>query len=97
MRPEISELQVRQCRYCKCTDESPCQLRNGDTCCWANGICDRCTNPRCLAAHAGDLRKQLRDTNAAIARARRSPWPSELRKARREAQKRGRTQKRRAA
>ena len=38
---------ARRCRFCKCTEEYPCRLEDGEHCVLPCGL-DVCTNPRCL-------------------------------------------------
>lgn len=54
------------CRFCKCTEESPCGVPPcGEPCAWANRERDVCTNPTCLIRWADERRAQEARSRAA--------------------------------
>lgn len=89
-------LRVGVCRFCKCTDQAPCRMPDGEPCSWVGRLCDVCSNPRCLRALAASIRKHERELLELRRVATRAPWPSQTRRQRRE-RERQRRQKRRAA
>jgi hypothetical protein len=40
---------IRPCRFCGCTEDDAFFLEDSETCSWADGELDVCTNPDCLA------------------------------------------------
>jgi hypothetical protein len=46
-----------QCMYCRCTEDRPCTLPNGDTCGWLNNNRTVCNAPRCIAQNHIDIEK----------------------------------------
>jgi hypothetical protein len=44
------------CRYCGCTEESPCRLSDGDTCSWINRERNVCSAPGCARRYYATLR-----------------------------------------
>jgi hypothetical protein len=60
-------IQPGVCRFCRCTDDKPCRLLNGDACCWMTKERIACSNPDCVMA-------EERRVKAAQPRSRFSGW-----------------------
>jgi hypothetical protein len=43
-----------KCRYCGCTESSPCTLQDGDTCGWHDNTRTVCSGPACMRQFAAD-------------------------------------------
>ncbi len=59
-----------RCRYCRCTEDNPCRLPEGDRCCWWDRTRTLCTGPACLTAHYAARKRREAAEVRAQARAR---------------------------
>lgn len=57
---------VRQCRYCRCTPESPCRTETGDECAWATPQCDVCTSKGCMIAYDRECKDARRKSTRKV-------------------------------
>jgi hypothetical protein len=68
------------CRHCGCTEDSPCRLSEGDTCCWFNRERTVCSSPACIKAEEARVaripkprKRTPADINELIRRGNRKP------------------------
>jgi len=47
-----------KCRYCGCTETSPCTLQDGDTCGWHDNARTVCSAPGCVRQYIADSRRR---------------------------------------
>lgn len=75
---------ARQCRFCKCTADNPCRLRNGDECAFVTKLANRCNAPACVKAFEAERKREIaedreqvrrqREAKRQIEKARRRRW-----------------------
>jgi hypothetical protein len=67
-----------RCRYCRCTEDNPCRLPEGDACSWFDRSRTVCTNPACLTAIFAAQYREKEQAARAQAQARRRRTPGEV-------------------
>lgn len=48
------------CRFCGCTDQSPCRLADGETCVWMNRLRTVCSKWSCAQARFNEEKRMKR-------------------------------------
>ena len=82
------------CRYCRCTESSPCTTETGDPCAWFDRDRTVCTYSRCVGQYLLDVERGIqRELSADIAYRKRL---AQGRRERRERQKAARRKKKAA-
>lgn len=65
------------CRYCGCTETTPCVRGNGDPCAWLTAERDVCNGERCVKAHEAAQLKAMHVARAGRPRRKKKRWNGE--------------------